>query len=143
MHRNCRTLDMSEVRIRRVMTPSNPWGNERGQLSHRFQLRNQVLSRRQARRLSRRFARVGVNTPPYRLRQMLAGVPVAADEVADVNFAFIATRLRREQLSVKFRRLKRRGARSLIFVGLVLVTLNFLFCMAYALFSLTLEAAPF
>ena len=68
---------------------------------------------------------------------------VAADEVADVNFAFIATRLRREQLSVKFRRLKRRGARSLIFVGLVLVTLNFLFCMAYALFSLTLEAAPF
>jgi hypothetical protein len=25
---------------------------------------------------------------------------------------------------------------------LVLVTLNFLFCMAYALFSLTLEAAP-
>ena len=72
----------------------------------------------------------------------LAGVPVAADEVTDVNFAFIATRLRREQLSAKFKRLKRRGARSLLFVGLVLVTLNFLFCMAYALFSLTLEAAP-
>jgi hypothetical protein len=124
------------------MTPSNPWGNERGQLSQRFQLQNQVLSRRQARRLSRRFARVGVNTPPERLRQMLAGVPFATGEVADVNFAFIATRLRREQLSAKFKRLKRRGARSLLFVGLVLVTLNFLFCMAYALFSLTLEAAP-
>jgi hypothetical protein len=124
------------------MTPSNPWGNDRGQLSQRFQLRNQVLSRRQARRLSRRFAQVGVNTPPHRLRQMLAGVPFAADEVADVNFAFIAMRLRREQLSAKFKRLKRRGARSLIFVGLVLVTLNFLFCMAYALFSLTLESAP-
>jgi hypothetical protein len=27
-------------------------------------------------------------------------------------------------------------------VGLVLVTLNFLLCMAYALFSLTLETAP-
>ena len=124
------------------MTPSNPWGNERGQLSQRFQLRNQVLSRRQARRLSRRFARVGVKTPPQRLRQMLAGVPVPAGEMVDVNFALIVTQLKREQLVAKIERLKRSGARTLIFVGLVLVTLNFLFCMAYALFSLTLEASP-
>ena len=55
---------------------------------------------------------------------------------------FIATQLKREQFAAKFERLKRRGARSLIFVGLVLVTLNFLFCMAYFLFSLTLEATP-
>jgi hypothetical protein len=73
---------------------------------------------------------------------MLAGLPVAAGEVADVNFALIALQLKREQLIAKFQRLKRRGARSLIFVGLVLVTLNFLFCMAYFLFSLTLEAPP-
>jgi hypothetical protein len=73
---------------------------------------------------------------------MLAGVPVAAAEVADVNFALIAIQLKREELVTKFKRLKRRGARSLIFLGLVLVTLNFLFCMAYALFSLTLEGAP-
>ncbi len=73
---------------------------------------------------------------------MLAGVPFAYGEVADVNFAFIAMQLKREQLAAKYKRLKRRGARSLLFVGLVLVTLNFLFCMAYALFSLTLEAAP-
>jgi hypothetical protein len=99
------------------MTPSNPWGNERGQLSHRFQVRNQVLGRRQARRLSKRFAQVGVNTPPERLRLVLAGGPVAAHEVADVSFAFIATQLRREELSAKFKRLKRRGARLLIFVG--------------------------
>jgi hypothetical protein len=98
------------------MTPSNPWGDERGQLSLRLQVRNQILGRRQARRLSRRFARVGVSTPPRRLQQMLAGAPVTYEEVADVNFALIAT--------------------------LVLVTLNFLFCMAYALFSLTLEASP-
>jgi hypothetical protein len=124
------------------MTPSDPWGIERGQLSHRWQVRNQILRRRQARRLSRRFARVGVNTPPHRLQQMLAGLYVTADEVADVNFAFIATQLKREELVAKFERLKRRGARSLIFVGLVLVTLNFLFCMAYALFSLTLETSP-
>ena len=62
--------------------------------------------------------------------------------MADFNFALIATQLKREQFVAKVRRLKRRGARSLIFVGLVLVTLNFLFCMAYALFSLTLEASP-
>jgi hypothetical protein len=73
---------------------------------------------------------------------MLAGLPVAAGEVTDVNFALIAIQLKREQLIAKFERLKRRGARSLIFVGLVLVTLNFLLCMAYALFSLTLEAPP-
>lgn len=124
------------------MTPSNPWGNERGQLSQRFQVRNQVIGRRQARRLSKRFAQVGVNTSPERLRLVLAGGPVTADEFADVSFAFIATQLKREQLSAKYKRLKRRGARSMIFVGLVLVTLNFLFCMAYALFSLTLESSP-
>jgi hypothetical protein len=124
------------------MTPSNPWGDERGPLSLRLQVRNRILGRRQARRLSRRFARVGVTTQPLRLQQMLAGAPVADDEVTDVHFALIATQLRREQLVAKFERLKRRGARSLIFVGLVLVTLNFLFCMAYALFSLTLEASP-
>ena len=73
---------------------------------------------------------------------MLAGAPAAYAEVVDFNFALIATQLKREQLVAKIRRMKRRGARSLIFVGLVLVTLNFLFCMAYALFSLTLEASP-
>jgi hypothetical protein len=124
------------------MTPSTPWGNERGQLPHRLRVRNQILGRRQARRLSRRFARVGVTTSPERLRQMLAGAPAAYAEVVDFNFALIATQLKREQLAAKSRRLKRRGTRSLIFVGLVLVTLNFLFCMAYALFSLTLEASP-
>jgi hypothetical protein len=124
------------------MTPSSPWGDERGHLSFRLQMRNQILGRRQARRLSRRFARVGVTTPPDRLRHMLAGGPVGYHEVADVNFALIAMQLKRDQLAAKFGRLKRRGTRSLIFVGLVLVTLNFLFCMAYALFSLTLEASP-
>jgi hypothetical protein len=121
------------------MSPSTPWGNERGQL---LRVHNHVAGRRQARRLSRRFARVGVTTSPDRLRHMLAGSPVACAEVADFNFALIATQFRRDQFSAKIRRLKRRGTRSLLVVGMVLVTLNFLFCLAYALFSLTLEAAP-
>jgi len=124
------------------MTPSTPWGNERGHLPQRLQLHNQIAGRRQARRLSRRFARVGVSTPPDLLRVMLAGSPVAYAEMADFNFALIATQLKREQFSARIQRMKRRGTRSLLFVGLVLVTLNFLFCMAYALFSLTLEASP-
>jgi hypothetical protein len=124
------------------MTPSTPWGNERGHLPQRLQVGRQLVGRRQARRLSRRFARVGVSTPPDRLRMMLAGSPAAYSEVADFNFGMIATQFKRDQFRAQIRRIKRRGARSLLFVGLVLVTLNFLFCMAYALFSLTLEAAP-
>lgn len=124
------------------MTPSTPWGHERTHLAPRWQLRNQVVGRRQARRLSRRFARVGVTSSPDRVRLMLAGSPGACAEVADFHFALIATQFKREQFSARVRRMKRRGARSLLFVGLVLVTLNFLFCMAWALFSLTLDAAP-
>jgi hypothetical protein len=103
---------------------------------------SQIVGRRQARRLSRRFGRVGVTNPPERLQLMLAGAPEVSAEVADFNFALIAAQLKREQFGAKIRRMKRRGTRSLIFVGLVLVTLNFLFCMAYALFSMTLGASP-
>lgn len=103
---------------------------------------SQIVGRRQARRLSRRFGRVGVTTPPERLQLMLAGAPEVSAEIADFNFALIAAQLKREQFGAKIQRMKRRGTRSLIFVGLVLVTLNFLFCMAYALFSMTLGASP-
>ncbi|WP_292988818.1 hypothetical protein [Mycobacterium sp.] len=121
------------------MTPSTPRGHHRGQL---LRASDQVVGRWQARRLSRRFARVGVSTSPDRLRQMLAGSPVAQAEVCDFDFARIAAQFKRDQFRARVRRVKRRGARSLLFVGMVLVTLNFLFCMAWALFNLTLDAAP-
>lgn len=124
------------------MTPTTPWGNEREQLLQRLRVGSHLAGRRRARRLSRRFARVGVSTSPDRLRQMLAGSPAASTEVADFAFALIATQYRRDQLRARVRRMKRRGARSLLFVGMVLVTLNFLFCMAWALFNLTLESSP-
>jgi hypothetical protein len=128
--------------LRRVMRPATPWWHERGQLSQRLRVGSHLAGRRQARRLSRRFARVGVSTSPDRIRQMLAGSTVACAEVVDFNFGLIATQLRRDEFNAKVRRMKRRGTRSLLFLGMVLVTLNFLFCMAYALFSLTLEASP-
>ena len=73
---------------------------------------------------------------------MLAGVPVAYDEVTDVNFALIAMQLNREARGAKLKRLKQRGTRSLLFVGLVLVVLNFLFCVAYVLLNLAQQATP-
>ena len=73
---------------------------------------------------------------------MLAGAPVAADEVTDVNFALIAIELNHEARVAKFKRLKRRGTRSLMFAGLVLVVLNFLFCVAYVLLNLAQQATP-
>jgi hypothetical protein len=96
-----------------------------------------MLGRRRARRLSQRFARVGVETPPERLQEIVAGVPAADDEVTDVNFALIATQINREERAAKIKRLRRRGTRSLLFAGLVLVVLNFLFCIAYLLLNLT------
>ena len=74
---------------------------------------------------------------------MVAGVPVADAEVTDVNFALIAMRLNREARAAKFKRLKRRSTRSLLFAGLVLVVLNFLFCLAYVLLNLAQQAAPY
>lgn len=105
-------------------------------------MRYRALGNRGARRLCHRFARVGVYTAPERLRAMLAGVPVAADEVTDVNFALIAMQLNREARGARLKRLKRRGARSLMFAGLVLVVLNFLFCLAYLLLNLAQQATP-
>src|ERR1700741_1124980 len=106
-------------------------------------MRYQALGRRRARRLCQRFERVGVHTAPERLRAMLAGVPVAGDEVTDVNFALIAIQLNREARLAKFKRLKRRSTRSLMFAGLVLVVLNFLFCVAYVLLNLAQQATPY
>jgi hypothetical protein len=123
-----------------VTSASNAWGDERGRLSHHLRTRDQCLGRRQARRLSRRFAEVGVDTAPQRLQQLVAGAPVPDDEVTDVHFALIATQIKRDERSAKFERLQRRGTRLLIFLGLVLVMLNFLCCVAYLLVSLTQQA---
>jgi hypothetical protein len=85
---------------------------------------------------------VGVETLPERLQQMLAGVPFADDEVTDVSFALIATQMNREARAAKLKRLQRRGTLSLMFAGLILVVLNFLFCVAYVLLNLAQQTTP-
>lgn len=101
-----------------------------------------MLGRRQTRRVSRRFARVGVKISPERLKEIWAGAPASAGEVTDINFALIAIQIDHDEHAAKFKRLQRRSLRSLIFAGLVLVVLNFLFCMAYVLLDLTQQASP-
>jgi hypothetical protein len=104
-------------------------------------MRGDILGRSQARRLSRRFARVGVEIPPLRLREMLAGAPVADDEMTSVNFALIAIQINREKRLAKLEHLRRRFGHALISVGLAIVALNFLVCIAYLFFSLTQQAS--
>lgn len=74
---------------------------------------------------------------------MLAGAPVAAHEVTDFNFALIALQMNREARIAKYKRLKQRGTRSLMFGGLVLVVLNFLLCVAYVLLNLAQQTTPY
>lgn len=119
-----------------VTTPSNPFGDERRKLSQQLQLRGHHLGRRQARRLCRNFALVGVDIPPRRLQQLVTGSPAAEREMTDVNFALIATAFNREKHSAKVNRLQRRCRHALLCAGLVLVSLNFLVCCAYVLFTL-------
>ncbi|PBA33820.1 hypothetical protein CKJ65_00330 [Mycobacterium intracellulare] len=73
---------------------------------------------------------------------MLEGAPLAAHEMINLNFALIAIRLDHESRAARYKRLRQRGARSLMFAGLVMVVLNFLVCMAYLLLNLAEPTAP-
>lgn len=73
---------------------------------------------------------------------MLAGAPLAAHEMLNVNFALIAIQLDRESRAARYKRLKKRGVRSLMFAGLIVVVLNFLMCMAYVMLNLAEQSAP-
>jgi hypothetical protein len=126
-----------------MTTTSKPWPNEWGSLQHQMHIRAQVLSRGQARRMSRRFAGVGVGVPAAHLRAMAAGTPFPEDELADVSFALAATEMRREERHAKFARTRRRGTQWLLVAGLVLLMLNLLICIAYGMFVLFEHASAF
>ena len=104
---------------------------------------DRALTRRQARRLSRRFDDVGVAIPPIRLQQIAAGATAADEEWTDVRFALTATELLREERLAKLKRRRRRIVRWLIVAGLVLLMLNSLLTMAYLVFSLALLPSPY
>jgi hypothetical protein len=111
--------------------------------SHRVLMPDGALTRRQARRLSRRFGDVGVAIPAMRLQQIAAGASAGDKELSDVNFALAATEFEREERLAKLKRSQRRAVHCLIVAGLILLVLNSLLCMAYLFFSLALHAAPY
>ena len=104
---------------------------------------DRALTRRQARRLSRRFDGVGVAIPAMRLQQIAAGASAGDDELTDVSFALTATELQREERHAKLKRSQRQAVRWLIVAGLTLLALNSLLCMAYLFLSLALHASPY
>ncbi|CAM4316487.1 hypothetical protein MB901379_00150 [Mycobacterium basiliense] len=102
-------------------------------------MRDHFFGRSQARRLSRRFSGVGVDIPPGRLREMLAGMPASDDELTSFNFGLIALHINREKRLAQLQRMQRRCRQALISLGMVIVALNFLLCIGYLLFTLTLQ----
>jgi hypothetical protein len=105
--------------------------------------RDRVLTRWQARRLSRRFCDVGVQIPATRLQQIAAGASADDDELVDVSFALTATELQREERHAKLKRTQRRAVRWLMVAGLTLLVLNSLLCVAYLLLGLAWQASPY
>lgn len=89
--------------------------------------------------MSRRFAGVGVQIPPARLRQVAAGAPLASAESVDFAFALAATELKREQRLARAKRNRQRLVNALIVLGLMIASLNLLICMGYLFIALALR----
>jgi hypothetical protein len=91
------------------------------------------LTPRQARRMSRDFARVGVDMSAERLRDISAG-GAAGDEWADIEFALVASGIRDQEHQERLDRLDQRTRRlfrlSATLWALVLVLLAV--CLAIA-----------
>ena len=106
-------------------------------------MRDGTLTRRQARRLSRRFGDVGVTISASRLQQIATGASAGDDELTDVSFAIAATEIQHEQRIAKAKRRQRQAVRWLIVAGLVLLLLSSLLCMALLFFCMALHTYPY
>lgn len=106
-------------------------------------LADRSCSRRQAKRLSRQFAEVGVDVSPDRLRQISMGGPTSEAELIDINFALTASQLLSEKRRAKRGRAHRHYTHSLIVLGAVVVALNLLLCLGLVMFVLTQHTSPY
>jgi len=92
------------------------------------------LTPRQARRMSRDFARVGVDMSAERLRDISAGAAAGDDEWADIEFALVVSGIRDQEHQELLDRLDQRTRRlfrlSATLSALVLVPLAV--CLAIA-----------
>ena len=78
-----------------------------------------------------------------RLRELADGAPAAAGELADVEFAFVATELRHDDHVARIRRGKRACVSCLITVGVGVLMLVSLISMVLLLFSMMLHTPPY
>lgn len=125
-----------------MATPSNLWGGGPAEQPHCLLGQDRALGRRRARRMSRRFARVGVGIPATRLQQISVGAPTVSNEMTDVRFALVATETQRQERFARRKRGKRRGIQCLVVAALILAGLNLLICTAYVLMSVLLHESP-
>jgi len=95
------------------------------------------------RRLSRRFAMVGVDIPATRLRQIADGDPATESELVDVGFALVATASLAEDRRVKRGRARRRALHWAVVAGALVVALNLLACLGFVLYLLAQQAHPY
>ena len=96
-------------------------------------LRDEPVSMR---RLSRRFATVGVDISPARLREIADGYPATDSEVVDVNFALVVTATLSGERRANRVRARRRVLHWLTVAGAILIALNLLACLGFVLFLL-------
>ncbi|GJJ20886.1 hypothetical protein MTY414_45590 [Mycolicibacterium mageritense] len=117
--------------------------DEWGYWPHPAYMRNHCLSRRQAWSMSRRFAGVGVGIGAARLREIASGSPASAAELADVDFAVVASEFKHQERVAKFERGKRQCVNCLVIVLMALVLLGALLFVALTVLSLALHTTPF
>ncbi|MDR3659587.1 MAG: hypothetical protein P4L86_04095 [Mycobacterium sp.] len=103
---------------------------------HHVYVCDDPLSRAHARRMSRRFAAVGVLIDPGRLQQIAAGADTIGNEYIDVTFAMVAMTYAVDNRSAKRARARRQTTRGLLVAGMVVLSLCMLIAMAVAILSM-------
>jgi hypothetical protein len=95
-----------------------------------------VLTRRQARRLSREFATVGVQIAPDRLQQISAGAPIVGEEHTDVNFALVATAYSHQYRATPFAYVRGHAGRWLLVGAMTLLSLSLLIALTLGMLTM-------
>ena len=101
-----------------------------------------VLTRRQARRMSREFAAVGVQIQPDRLQEISAGARSCGSELIDVNFALVATAYNQHSRTMTFQHLRRHAARWLLVAAMMVISLGLLISLTLGMLSLVQPTFP-
>jgi len=101
-----------------------------------------VLTRRQARRLSRDFATIGVRIPAERLQEISAGATLACAEHTDINFALLATAYNREARPTMVAQVRRHAGRWLLVTTMALVSLSALIALALLMLNMVQPTIP-